>query len=176
MRFDRPRRSARPRPARHLHRRADVRRAAGLPAPPCPPKLLPRQRRESPASGAPVGGGKLADPPRQQCQCPIFTGIDAWRGVCQFRKKVADPPARPGAGEGAAACHRPFPSLANRGDELPCRGNSLHDRAANQFHHVSAAAPGVRSGPFLAAAWRAGDCGTNCPSTLPFTWSAFRSP
>ena len=50
-----------------------------------------------PVSGVaapPAGRCKLADPPKQQREGPIFTGIDAWRGVCQFRQKVADPPRR----------------------------------------------------------------------------------
>ena len=48
----------------------------------------------------PAGIWQLADPPPGAAQSPIFTGISAREGVCQFRKKVADPPPAPGQRSG----------------------------------------------------------------------------
>ena len=83
----------------------------GFPGPPrCPrPALASSVRWRSPVRGgaAPVGVGKLADPPRQQHDSPIFTEIERWRGVCQFCKKVADPPGKSRTGRRGSACGRP---------------------------------------------------------------------
>ena len=67
-----------------------------------PRTAVPRPRRQVVSVGVPMSGGtvppvgfcKLADPPRQQHDSPIFTGIERRRGVCHFCKKVADPPGR----------------------------------------------------------------------------------
>ena len=70
------------------------------------------------------GAANWQTPPGSSANAPFSLGLMRAGGSASSAKKWQTPPARPGAGEGAAACHRPFPSLAHRGDELPCRGNT----------------------------------------------------
>ena len=59
------------------------------------------------------GATNWQTPPLQQRDSPIFTEIDAWRGVCHFCQKVADPPSTPQGSRRAVACSYRCPSRAN---------------------------------------------------------------